>query len=529
MRITKLSIKNYKNLQDFVWELNADYPVAVIVGKNGSGKTNLLEAIITIFQDLQLYDHESKTKSLPKFEFEIEYLNLDDTINIKNDSTLKITKTYNKSEYFKENDDKVAEQVKIGNEKVIKQLEQIDRLRKANEKDLPKVKIDEIVTENVPLSRLQNFRQDISQGEDILPKSIFVYYAGNTTRLAELTDKSISAYKQTLIDIANNKIERQYSPKQPLFYYDLIHHQAVFLTLMLSGLKNIQDEFLKNDLGIEELSRVSLEISRPEWKRTSTDRKKISTDTDSFGDAPNYLKRILEIFNEAKNFGVEEVDTKRLGLFIDGEKLKEIFAETSDEKEFFQQLSNLILADYLTDIRIYFEKDGVEQLEFADLSEGEWQRIAIRGAMELFQGEETLFLLDEPDTFAHPRWQWEFVPDIEKTVGNDKENKSTQVVFITHSPLVLSSTEKNAFFMEAGKIHLLHENFAQDANMSLAKMGVNPQFEKFGDDFENYFELIKNGKGETEVGLAERTRLEEIYGLNHEKFDTADIMISFYR
>ena len=62
MRITKLSIKKYKNLEDFSWELNPDYPVAVIVGKNGSGKTNLLEAIITIFQDLQLYDHESKNK-----------------------------------------------------------------------------------------------------------------------------------------------------------------------------------------------------------------------------------------------------------------------------------------------------------------------------------------------------------------------------------------------------------------------------------------------------------------------------------
>ena len=236
------------------WELNPDYPVAVIVGKNGSGKTNLLEAIITIFQDLQLYDHESKTKSLPKFEFEIEYLNLDDAINIKNDETLKITKSYK----VKESDE--------------------------NDKEIETVK-----TENVPLSQLQNFRQEISQGEDILPKSIFVYYAGNTTRLAELTDKSISAYKQRLEDIANNKIERQSSPKQPLFYYDLIHHRAVFLTLMLSSLKNIQDDFLKDDLGIENLASVEINISRPNWKRGSS--KEILADIESFWDAPIYLKR----------------------------------------------------------------------------------------------------------------------------------------------------------------------------------------------------------------------------------------------
>jgi recombinational DNA repair ATPase RecF len=62
MRIQKLSIKNYKNLEDFTWEINPNYPVAVIVGKNGSGKTNLLEAIISIFQDLQLHGGNRKPR-----------------------------------------------------------------------------------------------------------------------------------------------------------------------------------------------------------------------------------------------------------------------------------------------------------------------------------------------------------------------------------------------------------------------------------------------------------------------------------
>lgn len=472
MRITKLSITKYKNLENFEWKLNPDYPVAVIVGKNGSGKTNLLEAIITIFQDLQLYDGESKRNKLPDFEFELCYFygENNDEIVIKQDGKLEITKN----------------------------------------------------GENISLNRLNNFRQIISQGEEILPKSIFVYYAGNTTRLDDLCNKSIGEYKQTLIDIATKKIEMQSSPKQPLFYYDLIHHRAVFLTLMLSSLENIQKDFLKNDLGIEELSRVSLEISRPAWNKSSNDEEIIS-------DAPNYLRRILEIFNETKEFGVEEVESKRQGMFFLGEKLKKVFTETSNETDFFQQLSNLILADYLTDIRIHFTKNGVEELEFDDLSEGEWQRIGIRGAMELFQGEETLFLLDEPDTFAHPRWQWEFVPDIYQTVGKETENKSTQVIFITHSPLVLSSTEKNAFFLEAGIIEELRDNFGQDANMSLIKMGVNPQYEEIEKDFQFYFELIKAGKGETDEAVTERNRLEEIYGLNHEKFDSADILISYYR
>lgn len=526
MRITKLSIKKYKNLEDFEWKLNPDYPVAVIVGKNGSGKTNLLEAIITIFQDLQLYNHENKAKFLPDLKFEIEYLNLDEEIiNIKNDGALKITKTYNKPDLFDENEDKVKEQLKIGNEKVIKQLEQIERLRKANEKDLPKVEIDKIVIEDVPLSQLQNFRQTF-QADNILPKNIFVYYAGNTTRLKDLTDESISAYKQRLIDIANNKIGSQSSPRQPLFYYDLPHHRAVFLTLMLSSLEDIQKDFLKNDLGIENLVKVELEISRPDWKRSSPDWKKISTDTGSFWDAPNFLQKILDTFRETAQLEIGKDSIINFELL--GDEFRRKFTETSnDERDFFQQLSNLILADYLTDIKIYFTKDGVDKiLEFNDLSEGEWQRIGIRGAMELFQGEETLFLLDEPDTFAHPRWQWEFVPDIEKNVG--KDNKSMQVVFITHSPLVLSSLKDNVFMMEKGKnIKPIHEAYGESLEIVLAKMNGNSNdVEK---DFELYFKLIEEGKADTDEAKAERERLEKEYGVSHSEIARAEMWISFYK
>ena len=145
-------------------------------------------------------------------------------------------------------------------------------------------------------------------------------------------------------------------------------------------------------------------------------------------------------------------------------------------------------------------------MEFNDLSEGEWQRIGIRGAMELFQGEETLFLLDEPDTFAHPSWQWEFVPDIEKTVG--KENKSMQAVFITHSPLVLSSVKDDIFMMEKGKnIKPIHEAYGESLEIVLTKMdGDSNDVEK---DFALYFKLIEERKADTKEAEDERKRLEE--------------------
>ena len=71
MRITKLYIKEYKNLKDFYWEINPDYPIAVIVGKNASGKTNLVEAIVKIFQQVLLHKKSRKYNTDLDFEFEL--------------------------------------------------------------------------------------------------------------------------------------------------------------------------------------------------------------------------------------------------------------------------------------------------------------------------------------------------------------------------------------------------------------------------------------------------------------------------
>ena len=294
---------------------------------------------------------------------------------------------------------------------------------------------------------------------------------------------------------------------------------------------------MENDLNIENLVSVNLTISRPDWKRNSPDWKQISTDTDSFWNAPPFLKFILELLREttiskenepSKESGFRVLDKdSEISFNLTGKELREKFAESSNETDFFQQLSNLILSEYLTAIKIYFKKTGVEKtLEFADLSEGEWQRIGIRGAMELFQGEETLFLLDEPDTFAHPRWQWEFVPDIKKTVGEN--NTSLQAIFITHSPLVLSSLKDNVFMMEKGKnIQPIIEAYGEALDIVLAKMdGNSTNVEK---DFENYFRLIEEGKADTKEAKAERNRLEEKYPVGHSEFARAEMWISFYK
>lgn len=68
MKIIKLRIQNYKNIQDLTIDFTDGLNYAAFVGLNGSGKSNIIEAISIIFNYLYL-DRVKKTI----FDFEISY------------------------------------------------------------------------------------------------------------------------------------------------------------------------------------------------------------------------------------------------------------------------------------------------------------------------------------------------------------------------------------------------------------------------------------------------------------------------
>ena len=67
MRIDKLWIKDFKNLKDFEIDFDEDQMTAVLIGHNGTGKSNLIEAIVIIFRNLDL-------GKPPAFSYDMTYL-----------------------------------------------------------------------------------------------------------------------------------------------------------------------------------------------------------------------------------------------------------------------------------------------------------------------------------------------------------------------------------------------------------------------------------------------------------------------
>ena len=70
MKLLKLKILEYKNLQDVEIDFSKSNGMTLVVGTNGSGKSNLLEVLSAIFS--ALYNREKNVH--PNFRFELEYV-----------------------------------------------------------------------------------------------------------------------------------------------------------------------------------------------------------------------------------------------------------------------------------------------------------------------------------------------------------------------------------------------------------------------------------------------------------------------
>ena len=77
MRIKRVKIKQYKNLKDFDCVFS-DSNISAFIGNNGSGKSNLLEAITTIFSYAKSISEKNNPKLIVTPDIEdyiIEYEN----------------------------------------------------------------------------------------------------------------------------------------------------------------------------------------------------------------------------------------------------------------------------------------------------------------------------------------------------------------------------------------------------------------------------------------------------------------------
>ncbi|HYE17359.1 MAG TPA: AAA family ATPase [Tepidisphaeraceae bacterium] len=396
MKIQYLWVEEFKNLVRFEVDFTrtTNESCTVILGRNGLGKSNLLEALVVIFRDLYL----GKASS---FAYKIRYTirSSSVTVNIQNRP---------KTE-------------KIGSHFVFEVTEQGKRSFRC------------------PLYDFKSkTERAIAPAWDYLPRHVFAYYSGPSDRLEEhFRPHQRKFYKELL----NGKD----SPFRPLFYARPIHSNFVLLAFYTKPDEAVQ-KFLHDRLRIESLETVLFVLRKPHW----ADRRE---DGDprfwrAIGTVQKFLSKLWDVTLTPMRVsgGIPDMfgrnkKTQFMYFRLDSlGALRKLASQSTSAVDFFKELESTYMSDLIHETRIRVKVREVDgSLTFRELSEGEQQLLTVVGLLRFTKQEESLFLLDEPDTHLNPAWGMEYLSILNSIADTGGDS---QIMIATHDPLMLAGLVK---------------------------------------------------------------------------------------
>ena len=415
MQLQRLRLPAFRNLRDvdivFASHLSpaagvpADTPPKSIrshalIGQNGTGKSNLIEALITIFRDLDL------DKPQAPFDYELEY-------SIRGHS------------------------VRI--------------LADAARQKLPFVWLN-------GKQESQGFL--VKHAREYLPSHIFAYYSGKNERIESLFRTHQDRYKQLLRQDNDDLVRRLFycrgGHSQLVLLACLLSDDPVFKKLLDNlNIESIESALfvLKKPYAARELDEQDIELGDPRfWYRRGTVVSGFLDKLWQIAWAP-----VQETRQVAIDFRRRPEKQELLYLFVpDQQKLKELGELVGTPERFFRYAEAAYIGDLLEEVRITVKKRNGHggDVEFKQLSEGELQMLTVLGLMRITREDHCLFLLDEPDTHLNPIWKLRYFDDIENVLspreGTTLQGES-QILITTHDPMMVGSLKRE-------QVHILRRD-----------------------------------------------------------------------
>jgi len=378
MRIDYVYIEDFKNLKKFEIDLDENFMETVLLGQNATGKSNFIESLILIFKHLDLSTQN-------EFDYKIYYRVRSQNIRID----------FTEGKYA--------------------------------------IKVDD---NSISISEFSRRKSEL------LPKYVFTYYSGSSNRLKEHFDQHQKRFYDKIIKPTFD--ETEIDNLRRLFYVQLVHSYFVLLAYFSFEVHEKDSiQFLRDVLGIEDLESILFILHKPIWKGKGDPRF-----WGASGLVQEFLERVWDLsiapiyHKDRISLNFRKFTTQdRLYLYISSKnKLKELSGFYRSNTDFFKALESTYISDIIEEIKVKVKKRDIDgEIGFKELSEGEQQLLTVMGLLKFTKDEESLILLDEPDTHLNPLWKWKYLEYL-KSVIPDKD--STQIILNTHDPLVIGSLRK---------------------------------------------------------------------------------------
>lgn len=476
----ELRFRNQSNIED----MKAFRPFC-FAGLNGSGKSNVLEALANIFYHLDLCASRFKPKAFESF--------FDPCVNVNGPNAFEL-------EYliFPKSDRKTIEGYNLI--KIVKEEASAPQMYQSFHPLNNTVENQKIEINSIDIIAPKD-QKEAAEGKNFLPELVVGYSSGENEILSIPFIKSrlihLDEYAQSFASygfLNGIQFERTESS---LVYIDSEMSQAVLLACFIFEDNETTLQPLLRELKIKQLRSFTMHLN---------DRVLSIALHDSGALYPNVLTHIQEKivdlkkiatswFEEkatGKGFGVQaeeqEITLMKLDFFVDEEMknaFRNMFESALDMFQFFQllyELNNTFLGitnssggikeevfrsegfytdgklsipgpadkvfffeNYYLEKYINEEKTETKELLLRNFSDGEHQFIHTMGICLLLKDLRTVILLDEPETHFNPDWRSKFISILNESIeaGGGGDNLMKDVLLTSHSPFIISDCLPN--------------------------------------------------------------------------------------
>ena len=450
MHIDSIEIGNYKNLVDFMVDFNSSSNLSILIGRNGSGKSNFLEAISIIFANL----------------FEICEI-LDRNI---------------------ENEVKVAEVGNVVRVPFAYKLQFSNKSKQINiEYSVDDVESGLVMQEdriNTYIILIDNNEASFIDLIPLIPMSIFGYYSGETSRLSKYFRGSQNIYRKLLVE-NNGDIE---FPRL-FFINERVLEYIMFVCKVYEGTDDIHSEFITNY--VKDISSFSFTFKSPR------------TDVDMYHNLENQQYDFLEMLTKAGEYRLGKKGQISSVWFDSKEHFENLAAILRDQfvsqRVLFENLINLHFTGVVREAKLTIYSEWNHDIK--NLSEGEKQLLTILGLLYIQKENNSIYLFDEPDAFLYPKWQRKLASLIQEIAIDG------QLVFTTHSPITLGEVHKDSVLIfHEGEVLESPINTYGNRNDFILEilMGVPSRSEKFEPVIKAFNEAITRKDIERSVELVSK-------------------------
>ena len=302
-----------------------------------------------------------------------------------------------------------------------------------------------------------------------LPRFVFGYYSGPTNRLAEhFLPIQQDHYNSLRDEISDDPETLANLLKTRRFFCAENHHAKYVLLAFFYKEDPAISQFLEDRLRIVGFESALFVIRKPRWAKSGQT-------AENFWGARGVMRHVME---KLRRFAVAPMvvkQTVREGYTLKSEEhyyfflpdlqsLHAFAAEYQDARTFFLALESIDFSELIYDLKIQVRVQATKAeqvaITFHELSEGEQQLLMVLGLMRFTKSNQSLVLLDEPDTHLNPHWSVDYLKLLTRVMSEDaeesEEQQTSQILMSTHDPLVIASLFKE-------QIHLLKRDWQTGA------------------------------------------------------------------